>query len=108
MRRRWGKHKSINQAAKDGDCGGVPELSHEPHVDFPGGVNIDHIIPRSLGGSSEYGNLRPVCLAIHEKLNLRLGWHREMGFTTDYWVRWQASYGVRGQLRGYDWRTPWY
>lgn len=103
MRRRWGQNKSINEAAKAGNCGGVPELGHAPHVDFQDGINIDHIIPRSLGGSNEYGNLRPVCLQIHNKLNRRLGWHHKMGWRPDRWLRWQASAGVYGQLRIHDW-----
>lgn len=98
MRKRWGMSKTIGQAAKDGDCAGVPELGHEPHTDSPA-ANVDHIIPRSLGGADGYENLRPVCIPIHRRLTTKLNEHRAAGLGVDEWIAWQLQYGVEGALK---------
>jgi len=44
--------------ARDGGC--VMPAPHE------GALKVDHIVPRSLGGSSEDANLRTLCKAHHD------------------------------------------
>lgn len=86
-------------AARKGICGGVPELNHPPH--FGDDANVDHIIPRSLGGSNDELNLRSVCLPIHDELNKVLAQLRKNFYEDDrleVWVAWQRHAGVAGVL----------
>ncbi len=96
-RKHWGKRRAVKDAVRFGECGGVPELGHKPHVAVE--ANIDHIIPKSLGGSDGNQNLRPVCIPIHDRLTEKLNQHRAEGLGSAEWQLWQERVGVKGKMR---------
>lgn len=91
-------HVLLRELATRGWCGGIPELKHLPHQGSYGSANIDHIIPRSLGGGNAHANLRPVCLEAHQALTRILNRRVEEGWGLVEWVGWQAEFGVAGKL----------
>lgn len=97
-RKRSVTHEELHQLAQGGWCGGVPELNHKAHQGKPGSANIDHIIPRSLGGGNAHVNLRPVCIAVHLELTRILNQRVGEGWGLVEWVGWQAEFGVAGKL----------
>ena len=96
--RRSVTHEALRTLAATGWCGGVPELAHRPHQGPPGSANIDHIIPRSLGGGNAHRNLRPVCIVIHMEITRILNAKVDEGWGLAEWVSWQAESGVEGRL----------
>ena len=94
-RRRYGGKAAVRDRRDDGWCDGVPELDHPPHN---GAVcEIDHIVPRILGGKNCFENLRSICLPVHEELTRLLNFHRQDGGSRADWIWWQAQYGVVGE-----------
>ena len=93
-----GTHLELRRLVATGWCGGVSELDHKEHPGKPGSANIDHIIPRSLGGGNSRDNLRPVCLEAHQALTRILNLRVDEGWGLVEWVGWQAEFGVAGKL----------
>lgn len=91
-------HVGLRELVQDGWCGGVPELGHKAHQGIAGSANIDHIIPRSLGGGNSHDNLRPVCLDAHQSITKILNKRVAEGWGASEWVAWQAEFGVAGKL----------
>lgn len=64
------------------------ELDREVNANsHPNGIQIDHIIPQSLGGTNIITNLQPLCPQCNKEKGNRINYLRELGHSKDAIIR---------------------